>query len=70
MTIESHLIPPSPTARQALVNAHKGTPATGSTKFGLKSRGLVTEDGHPTDLGHNVAHHIEVTWGANREARG
>lgn len=70
MTDYTDQIPPSPTARQALVNAHKGTPATGSTKFGLKSRGLVDADGHPTDLGHNVAHHIEVTWAANREARG
>lgn len=63
MTIESHLIPPSPTARQALVNAHKGSPATGSTKFGLKSRGLVTEDGHPTDLGRQVARHLEINHG-------
>ena len=60
-------VPPSPTAQQALVNATKGRPATGSTKLGLVSRRLVTEDGEPTELGRKVAYHIQVWWGANRE---
>ncbi|WP_145941720.1 hypothetical protein [Corynebacterium glyciniphilum] len=60
-------VPPSPTAQQALVDARHGTPATGSTKIGLVSRRLVTEDGQPTDLGRQVAVHIETRWAANRE---
>lgn len=67
MTIESHLIPPSPTAQQALVNARRGIPASGSTKYGLKSRGLVDAAGEPTELGVRVARHLEATWAANHD---
>lgn len=63
-------VPPSPTARQALVNARHGDRARGSTSIGLQSRNLVDARGRPTDLGHRVAVHIETEWGANRERWG
>lgn len=63
MTIESHLIPPSPTAQKALIRAAAGTPASGATKYGLMSRRLVDGDGQPTGLGRQVARHLEINHG-------
>ncbi|MGP9725430.1 hypothetical protein ACT3SZ_15575 [Corynebacterium sp. AOP40-9SA-29] len=71
MTDYSAHIPPSIGGKQDLVHAAHGRPVTfASTRNSLKKRGLIGEDGLPTELGYHVAHLIEVDWAANRERLG